>query len=210
MYCMTAQLNPKTGLDQHSFEDSIQNTIGSLSHNHLLNLGRNLEGSFGTGEYTCDFLSIHSHKEILDSLQQLNITRNIDLVVHQTIAGGLRSPDLKNGISRTLLLKVKEDATQEQLNGLENDTLAMPDHLQGICNWSFSRTVDNDKWSHVWQQEYANIDDLTGEYMTHPYHWAWVDRWFDSAMPEHCVESTLCHAFYELPSSLLAKIDTTI
>jgi len=210
MYCMTTQLNPKAGLDQKNFEDSIRDTVASLSHNGILNLGRNLEGSFGTGEYTCDFLSIHSQQEILDVLTQLNITSNIDLVIHQPIAGALRSPQLKNGISRTLLLKVKEDATEDQLYGLENDTLAMPDHLQGICNWSFSRTVDNSKWSHVWQQEYANLGDLTGEYMTHPYHWAWVDRWFDSEIPEHCVESTLCHAFCELPSSLLAEIDKMI
>lgn len=210
MYCMTAQLSSKTGIDQQSFENSIRDTISGLSHNHLLNLGRNLEGSFGTGEYTCDFLSLHSQQEILDAIQLLNITSSIDLVIHQTIAGGLRSPDLKNGIARTLLLKVKHDASEDQRYGLENDTLAMPNHLQGICNWSFSRTVDNDKWSHVWQQEYASIDDLTGEYMMHPFHWAWVDRWFDSEMPEHCVEATLCHAFYETESSLLAAIDAAI
>ena len=210
MYCMTAQLNRIPSLDQHTFKNSIISTIGDLSHNHLFNLGRNLEGSFGTGEYTLDFLSMHSQQEILDVIEHLNVIRSVDLVTHQTIASGLRLPSLKNGISRTLLLKVKENASQEQLNGLENDTLAMPNHLKGICNWSLSRTVDNNKWSHVWQQEYASIEDLSGEYMTHAYHWAWVDRWFDSEMPAYCVESTLCHAFYKLPKSLLAEIDEII
>jgi len=210
MYCSTAQLCVKPDVPIGEFKDSIQHTLSQFSHNQVFNLSKNLEGSFGTGTYTCHFISLHTEEEIYQALIKLDTAIKIDLVTHQTLAVGLRSPKLKRGIGRTLLLKVKDNATEAQKDGLESDTLAMPDHLHGICNWSLSRTVNNHKWSHVWQQEYEEIDDLNGEYMMHPYHWAWVDRWFDCENPDHCVEGDLCHAFYPIETSLLAAIDSAL
>jgi len=160
MYCSTAQLCVKPDVPIGEFKDSIQHTLSQFSHNQVFNLSKNLEGSFGTGTYTCHFISLHTEEEIYQALIKLDTAIKIDLVTHQTLAVGLRSPKLKRGIGRTLLLKVKDNATEAQKDGLESDTLAMPDHLHGICNWSLSRTVNNHKWSHVWQQEYEEIDDL--------------------------------------------------
>jgi len=71
----------------------------------------------------------------------------------------------------------------------------MPEHISTIRSWRLSRVVDNSRWTHVWEQEYASLDGLTGEYMTNPYHWTTVDAWFDAEVPEHIVEPELAHLF---------------
>jgi len=98
-------------------------------------------------------------------------------------------------VKRTLLLRVRPDATTIARERFEADVAAMPEHISTIRSWRLSRVVDNSRWTHVWEQEYASLDGLTGEYMTNPYHWTTVDAWFDAEVPEHIVEPELAHLF---------------
>ena len=34
-------------------------------------------------------------------------------------------------------------------------------------------------WTHVFEQEFTDVEGLMGPYLMHPIHWAVVDRWFD-------------------------------
>ena len=60
-------------------------------------------------------------------------------------------------------------------------------------------------WTHVWEQEFANIGGLAGEYMLHPYHWARIDRWFDPECTQWMIDTTLCHSFCALDDSVLSN-----
>ncbi|MCQ4438476.1 hypothetical protein NO135_26060, partial [Clostridioides difficile] len=69
--------------------------------------------------------------------------------------------------------------------------------MPGIRNWRLSRIETPGAWTHVWQQEFAYVGDLLGEYLMHPYHWGWVDRRFDAESPAWPVDA-ISHAFCPL------------
>jgi hypothetical protein len=120
--------------------------------------------------------------------------------------GGVRRPDLRGGIYRALLFSLEPGTTADQADQLERELLAMPRHIDKILNWRLSRAApatDTGVWSHVWEQEFAAVTDLTQDYVWHPYHWGVVDRWFDPEMPCRIVSSHLCHTFAPIETSLL-------
>lgn len=104
-----------------------------------------------------------------------------------------------SGVYRALLLSIKEPASSDsRIKRFENELLAMPRHISSIRAWRLSRVCDatgSRRWSLVWEQEYADVQGLTGPYMLHPYHWAVVDRWFDPESTDWIVDSRLCHSF---------------
>jgi Stress responsive A/B Barrel Domain len=96
-------------------------------------------------------------------------------------------------VKRTLLLRVRPGTPDATVRRFEAELAAMPRHITSIRSWALSRTTG--AWTHVWEQEFADLDGLTGEYLRHPYHWTCVDRWFDSESPRHIVEPAIAHLF---------------
>lgn len=120
-------------------------------------------------------------------------------------AGRSRSPRPPT-VYRTLLLRVHHTAPPDDVRRFEHLTLQMPEHIRAIQSWQLSR-VDrasgSSQWTHVWEQEFADVDELLGPYMHHPIHWAAVDRWFDPECPEHIVKDRVCHSFCESPGPVI-------
>lgn len=114
---------------------------------------------------------------------------------------GSRTVDLEGPrIKRTLLLTVAPGTPDEVVRRFEHDTMAMPDHISSIRSWALSRvdtsvTGASRRWTHVWEQEFVDADGLNGEYLLHPYHWTYVDNWFDSESPRHIVEPAIAHLY---------------
>jgi hypothetical protein len=84
----------------------------------------------------------------------------------------------------------------------------MPAYIPEILNAALSpavaaRGVRN--WSHVWEQEFAEIGSLTGAYMASAYHWSHVDRWFDPEMPNCIIDTRLCHSASTLPRGVIVQ-----
>ena len=102
-------------------------------------------------------------------------------------------------IKRTLFLRVRPDASTAAREQFQADLAAMPDHISTIRSWRLSRALGTgphrERWTHIWEQEFASLDGLTGEYMTNPFHWTTVDAWFDAEVPHHIVEPELAHLF---------------
>lgn len=173
--------------------------------------GANLPGCYGAGDYSWDAAvdARQGAQPLASRLAQLRALpgiERVDLLHYAPIAGGLRAPELANGIKRTLFLRVQPDAPKAAVAALERDLLRMPDYLRGIRNWSLGRVISDSPWTHVWQQEFERVDDLLGEYMLHPYHWAWVDRWFDPEQRGQIVCRRLSHAFCAIDTSILASL----
>lgn len=101
-------------------------------------------------------------------------------------------------VKRTLALTVRDGVPDRDIRRFERSLIAMPDHIREIRSWSLSR-VDPARstgpWTHVWEQEYTDIDGVRVAYLQHPYHWTGVDRWFDAEMPCAIVQPKLAHLF---------------
>ncbi|MGW5107030.1 Dabb family protein [Nocardia sp. NPDC004123] len=103
--------------------------------------------------------------------------------------------DSARRIKRTLLLTVRSGTAPDTVARFESDLMAMPAHISAIRSWSLSRVPGHGRWTHVWEQEFADPDGLNGDYLLHPYHWTHVDRWFDGEIPDSIVEPAIAHLF---------------
>jgi hypothetical protein len=138
---------------------------------------------------------------------------HVEVVRYEQGPVDLREPGLRGAIQRTLLLHVDPAAGPDAVADFERALVAMPCYIDEIRNSSASRVDAGDgrlwggtgpPWTHVWEQELHAIDDLTGPYMVHPYHWSYVDTWFDPQAPNHLVDTRLVHAACALDRSILA------
>ncbi|MBM0128011.1 Dabb family protein [Pimelobacter simplex] len=129
-----------------------------------------------------------------------------------TIGAGARDPAITGGVKRTALFRLLPGVDPEVEAEFARDTLAMPAHIASIRNWRLSRAIPLDwdatagePWDFVWEQEYADLDGLTVDYMVHPHHWAHVDRWFDLESGAQVVHPALCHAFAGLAQGFIVR-----
>ena len=181
-------------------------------------VGRNLEGSFNAGDFTFDahFIdagTLHaaqSHtywNDVIAPLQDTVMAR-ITALKLRLISGGLRKPDIGPSIKRTAFFRILPGANPDSLAAWEKDLLDMPRYMKGMTNWSLSKSADDDRL-YVWEQEYPHLDDLLGEYMLHPHHWAHVDTWFDPEFSRRIVDTDIFHAFCESSDNILSWVLNT-
>nr|WP_279219392.1 Dabb family protein [Rhodococcus erythropolis] len=67
------------------------------------------------------------------------------------------------------------DAGAGAVEQFETDLLRMPHPVDTICGWQpsrVSRAEGTSQWAHVWEQEFADLEGLTAQYLARPVHWA--------------------------------------
>jgi hypothetical protein len=119
-----------------------------------------------------------------------------DGAIYEAIAGA--GDPLVSPIYRTALFGAVRDPSPARLAAFEAETAAMPRRVAGIAGWCLGtvrRAWGRTAWTHVWEQGYRQLEDLTQDYMHAPCHWGQVDRWFDPEHPDWLIDPALCHAF---------------
>lgn len=109
-------------------------------------------------------------------------------------------------VYRTLLLRVPDDVGAETVAAFERELAMMPQYVPTITAWQLSRAeqaIGTSEWTHVFEQEFTDVDGLMGPYLMHPIHWAMVDRWFDPETTDIIVRDRVCHSFCDLPAPVL-------
>jgi hypothetical protein len=110
---------------------------------------------------------------------------------------------LERGIYRFLLIRLDEAASSADGAQFEYETYEMGHYIPSIVQWRISRVSEGSgtsAWTHLWEQEYQDLDGLLKTYMLHPHHWAWINRWYDPECPEHIVR-TVCQSFCRFDGS---------
>jgi hypothetical protein len=114
--------------------------------------------------------------------------------------------DVTGTVYRTLLLRVLPETESDITAGFEDELRLMTRYVNTITAWQLSRVeeaVGASDWTHVFEQEFTNVDGLMGAYLMHPIHWAVVDRWFDPECPDVIIRDRVCHSFCELSAPIL-------
>lgn len=109
-------------------------------------------------------------------------------------------------VYRALLLRVQPDTPEGTVARFERELSSMPRYLPTIRAWQLSRVsaaVGTSSWTHVFEQEFADVEALIGPYLMHPVHWAVVDRWFDPECPDVIVRDRVCHSFCPIADPVL-------
>ena len=107
---------------------------------------------------------------------------------------------------RALLLRVVPGTAEQAVACFEDELRLMPRYVKTITAWQLSRVdepVGTSEWTHVFEQQFTDVDGLMGPYLMHPIHWAYVDRWFDPECPDVIVRDRVCHSFCAMPESVL-------
>lgn len=110
-------------------------------------------------------------------------------------------------VFRTLLLRVAPDTDAAAVERFEADLRLLPRYVRTITSWQLSRVetaTGASPWTHVFEQEFTDVEGLMGPYLMHPIHWAYVDRWFDPECPEVIVRDRVCHSFCHVDASVSA------
>jgi Stress responsive A/B Barrel Domain len=112
-------------------------------------------------------------------------------------------------VYRALLLRVLPDTDPGTVARFEGELASMARHIPAIRAWQLSRVDDaigTSQWTHVFEQEFTDLDGLMGPYLMHPIHWAVVDRWFDPECPEVIIRDRVCHSFCHCGESILTSV----
>jgi hypothetical protein len=135
---------------------------------------------------------------------------HVDSCAYRPVGAHVREAGIAGGIYRALFLAVKPGTPADTVARFARDTAAMPGYIAEIRNWALSPVAEAQgarAWTHVWEQEFRTIGDLRGPYMTSPYHWGYVDRWFDPEHHDFIVDTLLCHSASALSESVIALYD---
>jgi len=114
--------------------------------------------------------------------------------------------DASGTVYRTLLLRVLPDTAAATVARFEHELSLMPRYVSTIRAWQLSRVseaVGTTPWTHVFEQEFSDVDGLMGPYLMHPIHWAVVDRWFDPECPDVIIRDRVCHSFCRTAEAVL-------
>lgn len=184
------------------------------------NLARNLAPEYAAGHYTWDLLFADAKTAAktrqsscwTDGVLPL-LERHCDAVHAQALDhldGGIRDRAMAGGVKRTAFFRLLPGVGPDTAARFERDLLEMPRHIHEIRNWRLSRArpaawirAATAPWTYVWEQEFADLEGLTGPYMTHPHHWAHIDRWFDPESGGQAVDVEISHAFNYFESGIL-------
>lgn len=109
-------------------------------------------------------------------------------------------------VYRTLLLRVQPDTAPDTVARFEAELTSMAHYVTTIRAWQLSRVLEPvgaTAWTHVFEQEFTDVDGLMGPYLMHPIHFAVVDRWFDPESTDVIVGDRVCHSFCSLDRPVL-------
>jgi hypothetical protein len=138
-------------------------------------------------------------------LADVALVSHVDSAAYRGGRSGSKG-ELKRGAYRTLLLSVHRAPSQAAITQFDIETYEMGLYIPTIINWQVSRVVEASgarPWTHVWEQEYADIGGLHGAYMLHPHHWGHIDRWYDPECTDFMVDSHLCHTFCDFEGAVI-------
>lgn len=110
-------------------------------------------------------------------------------------------------VYRALLLRVLPGTDTDTVARFEDDLRLMPRYVNTITAWQLSRVeeaVGTSSWTHVFEQEFTDVEGLMGPYLMHPIHWAVVDRWFDPECPDVIIRDRVGHSFCAMADPVLS------
>jgi hypothetical protein len=211
-------------VDQHASADdlaSFERELGDVAKRVpglvKAHLGRHFPNTVGGGDYTWD-LAFADRERCPAWLDQLRVADHGDLFaklvaradVVQFAATNVHVADLTitDFVKRTLFLEVDRSTPPDKAQEFDRVLTGMPRYIDAIRNWAYHR-VDDDaiigprRWTHVWEQEFQELSGLRVDYMVSPYHWGYVDTWFDPESPHRVVAPGVAHVYCPAATTIL-------
>ncbi|WP_018177202.1 Dabb family protein [Jongsikchunia kroppenstedtii] len=213
MYSATRLIDVAPGTDDATVDDLMARLRAAAADTGAVGtvVNRTLPGSANAGDVLAHFNyadreSWGQAKPTIDGILDEPIAVRVNGAEYQPGQSGAAAPRAAGTVYRALLLAVEPGTPEETLERFAADTLQMPGHIPTMLAWQLSRvdTARGDSnYTHVWEQEFTDINAVNGPYLFHPIHWAVVDAWFDPECTQCIIREAVCHSFCDLDGQIL-------
>ena len=109
---------------------------------------------------------------------------------------------------RVLIFSLLEDANPDMVAKMEANMNGMTEHVPGLRNCKFAKIVESagsDSWAYAFECDFDEPGSFLGKYMTTPYHFCYIDKFFESACNEWIVNTNLCTPYLAQETPFLAN-----
>jgi hypothetical protein len=204
---------------------ALAEAVPELSHSHA---GLHIEGSVGGGDLTWDLAvpdegALDALSRRLDSggwagvftaaapadREALASIGPIEAWRVESVGSSVPHPELV-GIKRTNLVRVLDTAAEDAVARWTREVAFLADCVPAIRNWSLARvraigpTKPRVRWTHAWEQEFEGLEGLLEDYMASPYHWGYLDGWYDAEVPFSIMDPALAHLYCPATQNVLS------
>ena len=208
MFSVTRLIDTVDELSTHALREKLQTATSGIGADHVL-VQPTLPGVRNGGDLLLhlrftDEGQWRCHAGSLDGIMADPAVKHVNGVTYT--GSPIMTTNEPGTIYRTLLLRVLPETDDSTVARFEDDLSLLPRYVTSICSWQLSRVesaTGTSQWTHVFEQEFRDLDGLTGPYLMHPIHWAYVDRWFDPECPEVIIRDRVCHSFCAMGESVL-------
>ena len=108
---------------------------------------------------------------------------------------------------RILIFSLLEDADPVMVAKMEANMNGMTEHVPGLKNCKFAKIVESagsDSWAYAYECDFDEPGSFLGKYMTTPYHFCYIDKFFEPACNEWIVNTNLCTPYVAQETPFLA------
>lgn len=99
-------------------------------------------------------------------------------------------------VRRTFIFKVKDDASADQVKGLETALRDTPDRIPVVLRGSYGKNLgQHGGWTHVWDFDVARLED-NPVYVDHPHHKDVLVPFFSPKSPT-CIADKIDYGYYQ-------------
>lgn len=109
---------------------------------------------------------------------------------------------------RVLIFSLIEDADPKMIEKMEAFTCGMVDFVPGLRNCKLAKVIESTgsfDWAYAFECDFDEPGSFLGKYMTTPYHFTYVDKFFEPACNEWIVDPGLCTPYCAQEKPFLAN-----
>ena len=113
-----------------------------------------------------------------------------------------------SGCHRVLMYDLIDDPDPAMVEKMESVMNDMCDHVPGLLNCKFARIVESSgthDWKYAFECDFDDPSSFTGKYMTTPFHFCYIDKFFEPACDEWVVDPDLRTPFMSQETPFLAN-----
>lgn len=200
---------------KQSFIASMQSAADALSSVNIA--GETLEPPMPGGDYFCEIgfkdQAEYEHAKAQSGWSDLHTVLEDAVVGHfEFVAFGDGTLTLQekevSKCHRILIFSLIDDPDPEMVAKMEANMNGMTKRVPGLRNCKFSKVVEasgTNEWDYAFECDFDEPTSFLGKYMTTPYHFCYIDKFFEPACNEWIVDPNLCTPYIAQETPFLAN-----
>ncbi|MEG0374161.1 MAG: Dabb family protein [Raoultibacter sp.] len=198
------------------FATAMQNAANAITPTNLA--ANTLTPPMPGGDYFCE-LGFKDQNEY-DQVKEQGLLTNLEsLLADKSVVDYFEFVAFGEGIltlqekkfsncHRVLIFSLLDDADPAMVAKMESSMNGMTNFVPGLKNCKLSKVVESsgtNSWDYAYECDFDEPTSLLGKYMTTPYHFCYIDKFFEPACNEWIVDTNLATPYCAQEKPFLAN-----